>query len=264
MPQSSYTQIKPHPPIKNPTDFYQIWLLDPTCKEIIQNSWVHTAQDNPNSFLENLNRTTKALQHWNHHHFGHVNSEIQKTRKLLQKARNKNPQDQAEIKSLEDSLKQWYQKPSQMIYQQSRDKILKFEDNNTKYFHQRADYRKRINNIDSLQDKQGNWLHSREDLQDLLNDHFSSITSSTNPFMDEDLLNIINTEVTEEDNLMLTAEPTDEEIRSIVFLIKPWAAPGPDGYQAGFYQHTWDIVGKEVINLVKQFFLTLALTLLLV
>src|SRR4051812_43067631 len=36
--------------------------------------------------------------------------------------------------------------------------------------------------------------------------------------------------------------------------MEPWKAPGIDGYQAGFYQTSWSIVGEDVCNTVINYF----------
>lgn len=45
---------------------------------------------------------------------------------------------------------------------------------------------------------------------------------------------------------------TDEEIRKSVFLLNQWKASGPDGYQAGFFQKSWNTVGKQVLEFVNM------------
>jgi hypothetical protein len=45
---------------------------------------------------------------------------------------------------------------------------------------------------------------------------------------------------------------TEDEVRRAVFSMQPWKAPGPDGFPAGFYQKSWDIVGNTVCNFVAQ------------
>jgi hypothetical protein len=51
------------------------------------------------------------------------------------------------------------------------------------------------------------------------------------------------------DIAILEADITNEEIRSAVFDMSPWKAPGPDRFLAGFYQHSWD---SPCVILVKN------------
>ena len=47
---------------------------------------------------------------------------------------------------------------------------------------------------------------------------------------------------------------TDEDIKAVLFKMKPDKAPGPDGFTAGFFQSMWSIVGTDVCSAVKSFF----------
>ena len=54
---------------------------------------------------------------------------------------------------------------------------------------------------------------------------------------------------------MLPSEPvTIKEIKSIVFQLGPFKAPGPNGFPAFFYQEFWQIVKQDVCNSVQAFF----------
>lgn len=53
---------------------------------------------------------------------------------------------------------------------------------------------------------------------------------------------------------MLTAPVTEQEIRAVMFSIGTDRAPGPDGYSAGFFRHSWETVGGDVSAAVKEFF----------
>ncbi|XP_043696713.1 uncharacterized protein LOC122647354 [Telopea speciosissima] len=44
-----------------------------------------------------------------------------------------------------------------------------------------------------------------------------------------------------------------EEIRRVVLSLKDSKAPGPDGFGAGFYKHSWEVIGEELTNAVQWF-----------
>lgn len=44
----------------------------------------------------------------------------------------------------------------------------------------------------------------------------------------------------------------DDEVRRDFFAMNTWKAAGPDGYLAGFYQKSWEVVGKSVCDFVKK------------
>lgn len=54
-------------------------------------------------------------------------------------------------------------------------------------------------------------------------------------------------------NEALTAPITDNEIKDVVFSINPEKAPGPDGMTSLFYQRFWNLIGKDVIRMVRDF-----------
>lgn len=49
---------------------------------------------------------------------------------------------------------------------------------------------------------------------------------------------------------------SSEEIKSVIFSIGDDKSPGPDGFTAAFFKHAWDTVGTEVVNAVREFFVT--------
>ncbi|XP_028068678.1 uncharacterized protein LOC114271244 [Camellia sinensis] len=49
-------------------------------------------------------------------------------------------------------------------------------------------------------------------------------------------------------------EVSDKEIINAFNSLKPNKAPGPDGYSAGFFKKSWEVVGKDVVVTIKSFF----------
>ena len=52
----------------------------------------------------------------------------------------------------------------------------------------------------------------------------------------------------------LEKTPEEGEIRKIVFEICAESASGPDGYSALFFQACWEIIKKDMVDAVAEFF----------
>ena len=59
--------------------------------------------------------------------------------------------------------------------------------------------------------------------------------------------------VTDEENGILEAPFSEEEVRDAVFSSYAKGAPGPYGFSFLFYQTFWDIVKSDFMNLVRSF-----------
>lgn len=82
------------------------------------------------------------------------------------------------------------------------------------------------------------------------------IYSTTNSIENEFILHGIPQVITETDNNDLMRVLDDAEILRILKNMKSWKAPGPDSFSPGFYKSHWDIVGYDVVQMVKRFFQT--------
>lgn len=100
----------------------------------------------------------------------------------------------------------------------------------------------------------GLWHNDKDNIAQLLRSHFSSVTCTTHPPRNQQILDLITPCITDQDNAQLLAIPSMEEVKEVIFMMKPWAAPGSDGFQAGFYQETWSIVGDNLVSMVQHFF----------
>lgn len=55
-----------------------------------------------------------------------------------------------------------------------------------------------------------------------------------------------------EASLKLSEPLQDGEVKRALFQMGPWKAPGPDGFPAGFYQHSWSMVAQSVCSFVQD------------
>ncbi|KAI5422034.1 hypothetical protein KIW84_045474 [Lathyrus oleraceus] len=58
----------------------------------------------------------------------------------------------------------------------------------------------------------------------------------------------------EQSNNLLTVLPSQEEIHNAVMILDKDSAPGPDGFGGFFFEHYCEIIKKDVIMVVTQFF----------
>ncbi|XP_075647222.1 uncharacterized protein LOC142618104 [Castanea sativa] len=60
--------------------------------------------------------------------------------------------------------------------------------------------------------------------------------------------------IQEKDRAVLDGEVTRKEVKVSLWSMKPFKAPGPDGYHAGFYQRNWHIIKDLVVKQVVDIF----------
>jgi hypothetical protein len=78
--------------------------------------------------------------------------------------------------------------------------------------------------------------------------------SSSAPPNDTEMLNLFDPIITTEDNLLICAIPTKEEVVQGLSSLGSSKAPGPDGFIALFYKKYWSVVKEEVLGCIFNFF----------
>lgn len=54
---------------------------------------------------------------------------------------------------------------------------------------------------------------------------------------------------------LLGALPSPDDIKHALFDMKPWKAPRPDRFLAGFYRSAWDVVGSDLCKEIHRWWL---------
>jgi hypothetical protein len=62
-------------------------------------------------------------------------------------------------------------------------------------------------------------------------------------------------QVSEEENEVLVAPFSEEEVKMAVFDMEYNKAPGPDGFPIEFYQFFWDVVKQDLMSLFHEFYM---------
>ncbi|KAL5543569.1 hypothetical protein UlMin_007353 [Ulmus minor] len=130
----------------------------------------------------------------------------------------------------------------------------------SRFFFMTTMIRRKSNRIDCLKLDDGVWIHARNQIGNLFFARFESVFDSPTQPPLVDFSTLVDPIVTEEDNAELLRIPTGEEVRNVVFSMGAFKAPGPDGMTALFYKHYWDIVGWDLVAVVREFFLSNLMT----
>lgn len=92
-------------------------------------------------------------------------------------------------------------------------------------------------------------------LAQLITDFYKNLFTAGQVNVD-DVLRCVPESISSIQNAELLKEVTDIEVREAIFQMHPDKAPGPDGMTPAFFQKHWNLVGKDVLKLTREFFRT--------
>ncbi|KAG5606159.1 hypothetical protein H5410_027651 [Solanum commersonii] len=94
----------------------------------------------------------------------------------------------------------------------------------------------------------GKWIQGEEDIAKAACDHFQSIFTGENKLINEGAMDCIPRMVNQEQNNNLTAMPTIEELKEVVFSMNPNSVVGSDGMYGYFFQIYWQIIKHDLFG----------------
>jgi hypothetical protein len=136
----------------------------------------------------------------------------------------------------------------------SRELWLTSVDLNTKFFHTSTLVRRRRNSIDILQSPNSGWLTERRDIGACFINNFKNLFTTSNPALPTEFMDLFDCFVSENENTLLCAQPTDSEIYDSLLSLGRTKAPGPDGFTTLFYVKYWEHIKSTVLSAVGDFF----------
>ncbi|CAL1388052.1 unnamed protein product [Linum trigynum] len=236
--------------------FEAAWLTHKDFLNTIAGTW-----DSTRPLPSALHSLSIALQDWNRDTFGNVQ---QRKRRLLGRihgverhlSRSFSPGLAKLHSKLEAELDSVLEQEELIWYQRSREHWVKFGERNTSYFHQQANIRRRKNRITALRDQTGVWIDEPQELADMVFEFYTNLYLQDSSAYEDMMPKNAFPRLAQEDLLALLRPFTIMDIHKAIFEMKPFQAPGPDGFHAAFYQQAWNVVGKSLTDMALAFFNT--------
>ncbi|KAK2664375.1 hypothetical protein Ddye_002949 [Dipteronia dyeriana] len=231
--------------------FEECWMDDGECHDIVAlNRQSDMVGDTVGSVLGSLKRCGRFLDSWNHKKRNKLRRDLIEKRKKLKEACNMDkPASWRIINKLENQLDEALSTEEKYWQQRARVDWLRGGDRNSRFFHSKASGRRACNRIRGLTDVDGNWRGSRENMEKIISNYFTSIFTTSCPSQNDiDLvLEGVQPKLSRSLSHFLESSFTGEEIRRVVFEMCPSKVLGRYGFPASFYQRYWDTIGPNVV-----------------
>lgn len=259
VPVSDHLPLVLHPSDSPPVRYYKsfkfenYWLSEKNCREVVTKSWENSHGLN---IISRLTFCSSEIWRWGKNLSKKFQHNLDHYKQQMQTFHGRN--DPHGVQSFKNAQRNYLKTLDQQCnYWRQRAKIfwLKGGDINSRFFHNSVKNRRRNNRIIKLKDSTGKWLTNKDDLGALMLNYFENLFTSAqgNTFS---ALQHIKSKITPSHNIVLIRPTQEEEVKFALFEINPDKSPGEDGFNPGFYQHFWDILGSEVTLFCNQVILT--------
>jgi hypothetical protein len=118
----------------------------------------------------------------------------------------------------------------------NQEEVDKCTNRNTKFFHRKAAGRAKKNKITRLRTDDGRITKNKKEMGSMTMDFFQQLYTQDLIVCPQELLQLVEPQITDEMNQRLCNDYSEEEILNALFQIGPLKAPGADGFPTHFFQ----------------------------
>ncbi|GKV42979.1 hypothetical protein SLEP1_g50328 [Rubroshorea leprosula] len=243
-----------------PFQFFDMWIEIPEFKELVRRTWRSTEITGWHGYRlkEKLKETKNVLKVWSKSIMPEVDSNIQKCKEsiaALDLKAETSALSAEEVDLRKNSFLQLWrcQKMKESMWRQkARKSWMKDGDAITKFFHRCVKGRRRRNEIVSIQvgDKVTDQVN---EIKEEVANYFEKIFSEDRwqrPHLDGIAFKMIS----EDENSLLLAPFSEEEVKQAVWNCDCSKAPGPDGFNFRFVREMWEEIKDDMMGYVEDFY----------
>lgn len=244
--------------VKKSFRFESFWLKLPDFMEVTAQSWNRPiGATNPLAkFHLKLCRLGRDLKRWSRTHVGDIKlrlaiaNEVIFQLEVAQESRILSDEEYQLRKDLKLKVLGLASMEKIRIRQRSRLTWLKTGDVNSKFFHLKANSRRRKNYIHSLETPFG--LAVTKDQKMIELNRFFNLRLGV-PCTRLNRLNWARINLPSVDLSELEADFDEEEIKDAILNLAPEKAPGPDGFTGAFFKCAWEIIKTDLLMAITHF-----------
>ncbi|GKA33100.1 RNA-directed DNA polymerase, eukaryota, reverse transcriptase zinc-binding domain protein, partial [Tanacetum coccineum] len=208
--------------------------------------------------LKMLKKKLKQLSWRNRNVFEKAES-LRNEVKEIQKEIDLHPHDES-IKEKSCQILEKYQEAIQdeysLLCQKAKVEWLKKGDRNTTYFYKTLKERAHKGRIMSIRNEDGIRFENENVAVQIVR-HFEEFLGKNRPVQSLNGMNaMFLNKLNNDEALKMIRQVSDAKIKNAMFDIEDSKALGPDGYTPRFYKSAWCIIGKDVCNAVREFFIS--------
>ncbi|XP_052107411.1 uncharacterized protein LOC127740479 [Arachis duranensis] len=216
------------------------WLLHEGYNNLVRSNWYKQGD-----LINNIHHFTEKAKEWNKEVFGQI---FRKKKRILLRLEGINQNLSFNNNPFLEKLQRDLWREYEMIVvqeesywmQMAKCKIINLGDKNSKYFHQKANGRRRRNHVNALKNSEDEWIDNVDELKEIGVSFFKSLyaPNNYNLFLPDFPITGKFPRLIEADLNHLSRNITHEEVKHAVFNMGSWKAPGSDGLPAKFFQHS--------------------------
>ncbi|XP_071928033.1 uncharacterized protein [Coffea arabica] len=122
------------------------------------------------------------------------------------------------------------------------------------FFHAVVTERRMKSVIHRIQKSNREWVDDETSICAEAVSFFQDLFTEEGSRPSSEMLEIIPTILTEQDNMELTEVPSLNEVKKVIFSMDGDSAAGPDGFTGKFFTEAWEVVAEDVHRAIMSFF----------
>lgn len=244
--------------------FLDMWCQHSSFIEIVREAWNMQIEGTPMYVLvQKLKALKPKLKQLNRLHYSQIEERFQEAHQRLidcKTAAQVHPRNHQIIQQEMEAAKHYKEMKdafNSYMYQKAKIRWLKEGDCNFGFFHRNIKQRRFQQRVLEIKDRHGTTQNTPDSINTAFEEFYVDLLGTSNgnriPINHEIIQ--LGELVTDQQAELLTLEFSNKEIKEAFFSIPGSKAPGPDGFNSTFFKKSWSIIGDEVCEAVRDFFL---------